>query len=173
MRIRYFLIFLLLTSISCLNNQKTKSDNNFDGKQNNNLFIRKWYSIESVIPNNSVLALKSDSTFHYTYRACLAKGYSEGTWKINSKFIILNSSIIDSCLFLIDFGNNCEYVEAGNSIKSKLKKTIEDCSPINKDLIYFHFNSDSFYIKDDTLFHVQKTGSICLDSINIFVFDKK
>jgi hypothetical protein len=172
MRIILFLLLLSLFITSCLDNQNIKNDYESNSNQNNNPFVKEWHSIKSIIPNNSVLTIKSDGTFHYTYRACLTKGYSEGTWEIHSKYIILNSYITDTCLFISKFGTSCESVEKGEDIKSELQKTVEDYLPVCNDIIYFHFDADSFFIKNDTLFHVQKIDSNYLDSINIFFPDK-
>ncbi len=162
-----FFLIMLFTFSSCTESNNKKINKEIYVK---NVFTKKWKSVEKVLPYNSTLWIKKDSTFQFNFKVCLGKGYSNGIWKIDSPYIVLNSYEIDSCLYLSEFGKNCFPVS--DSMEFINKTTIKDCIPISE-IKYVKFANDSFYIKQDTLFHVPEQNNFCSDSMDIFTENAK
>ena len=115
--------------------------------------IERWESIESDLIYKSTLLLKPDNSFTFFFEACISKGFSKGTWIKDGNNIILNSSIINSCYYISNFGEEWFNIYDTNGIKRKT--TIDRCIPISN-IEYVVFNNDSFYKKNDTLFYRNK-----------------
>ena len=145
------IIFIL--AIGFLLNSCNTESNQKQLKYSKSQFIGLWQSETRAYPYKSYLVIKSDSTYHYQYGACLASGFSDGTWKLEENALVLNSNQIDSCMYLKHFGIDCIIIN--DSILDSdfnIDMTIQNCKP-SSDVNYVKFNNDKFYLNLDTLKH--------------------
>lgn len=161
-----FIFVAIFILIGCVHkSEKNTILSNINEKPNG--FIGEWESFERIYPYVSNLIIKNDSTFYYESGACLFRGFSKGRWKINNDTLILNSSNLDSCLYLSYFDEDCILITEGDTSKFIRETTISGCIPFYE-TEYILFKNDAFYIYNDTLIHKTKNSKQCIESRNIF-----
>lgn len=133
--------------------------------QNIDLVSGIWHSAKRMTPYSAELIINNDSTFHFSYGACLLSGFSKGQWILADSILILNSFPADSCLFLREFGDDC--ITADQLEEMKLKTTIEDCNPENT-AEYVLFQEVKFQFIGDTLKHIFIGEKLCPEIRNDF-----
>lgn len=144
-------VFLLL---SCSNDEKTNTITNG--------YLYTWTSINSIHPFEGTLIIKEDSTFEYRDRI----GFSFGSWKTDSLFIVLNSFKTDSCLYISFFKDKCflppQNEEELLRIREKsIRTTVKGCEPTTHMTNYRVFQNDSFYLQSDTLIYNLSDKNLC------------
>lgn len=147
---------------SCQENTKTSVPAKMFLKKH----IEKWQSIETGLEYHSTLLLKKDNSFYFSFKAGIGKGLSNGTWVVDSPYIILNSYKTDSCYYVSKFGN--EWINISDSLEVYTPiTTIDGCVPKNS-VKYVIFENDTLYLKNDTLFYKYSDRNIPFTA-NIFV----
>ena len=157
------ILAILIGFISC--SQETKKQTPAEQLDNADLFLGDWKSVKRDIPHSAELTINNDSTFRYSYGACLLRGFSNGYWTFSDSILTLNSFSADTCLYLREFGIDC--LTAEQTEKYKPKTTIEDCTPENTNE-YVLFHEVRFKIIGDTLKHIFTEEKLCPEIRNDF-----
>ena len=110
------------------------------------------------MPLKERLIIKENKTFEFSSRACQGGSESNGIWKIENDTIILNSIKPKGCLFQHKYGF-CLIV--GDKSYFENNKTIKGCEPSGRDSSYEIFENEKFFIRNDTLIHVNKINDPC------------
>ncbi len=150
------ILAILIGLISC--SQETKKHRPDEQPNNVDLFLGDWKSVKRDIPHSAELTINNDSTFRYSYGACLQRGFSNGYWTLSDSILTLNSFSADTCLFLRVFGIDC--ITADQIEKFRPKTTIEDCTPDNTGE-YVLFQEVRFQLIGDTLKHIFTEEKLC------------
>lgn len=158
--IKKILYILTIVFFNACVNGPQKEIENIKRKVISSPFIGKWESLKRAYPYKSHLILYEDSTFHFGYGACAARGFSRGKWTGNNSKIILNSDKTDSCMFLSFFGQECFLIDENDTSENILEKTKHDCNPTNYEKEYIKFTNEEFYIENDTLKYIEKKGRL-------------
>lgn len=162
-------IFLGFCLVGC--NHKTSINDELPVEENSSaLFIGLWYSVDRCYPYEAGIRINPDSTFLFEYRACLFYGFSTGTWFMDGDTIVLNSTLIDSCMYMSHFGIDCIEEELNDSIAMNIKTTNKDCQTDETDQYrqYVLFDNERFYLVNDTLTHIFGAEKLCPDIRNDF-----
>jgi len=144
-----FLIFILLILFSSCKKKLPKKIENLK-------FVRTWYDTVQGMPYGAKLIIKQNKTFEYSSHSCQSGSKSNGIWKIEKDTIFLNSIKPKNCLFQHPFGIICNFDEL-----DKNNKTIKNCEPSEREADYEIFKDEKFYIRNDTLIHVNKKDVTC------------
>jgi hypothetical protein len=150
MKIRISILLLFLGLSSCEKKEIQE-----------NKFIGTWYDTEYVVPNLTIIKIKTDSTFSCTSGACAWQGFSYGKWKMIGDSLELNSVKIDTCYDVSTF-IDCHFFDKN----SEPIMTIPGCKPDTPGS-YIFFDKEKFYIKNDSLVYKLKSSSGCPDTLKI------
>jgi hypothetical protein len=153
------ILFLLLQSCcNTVNDNISIRDNLII---NNNKFLGEWYSVERVVPFESIL--KIDSNFNFTYEggACVSRFGSNGYWISNDDTLILNSVMPKNCYYIEKFGMNCKITMIGELPEPRTTSK-KDCVPTT-DSVFILFENEKFIINDSVLIYIQKPNRLCPD----------
>ncbi|OMQ07975.1 hypothetical protein [[Flexibacter] sp. ATCC 35103] len=151
MKIRILAFLLIICLISCRKSEIPVSK-----------FVGTWYDTEYIIPGESSIVIKKDSTFYYKSAGCDWRVVSKGNWKIIGDSIELNSTTSDTCYKMFPFIECISFGE--NNRKDVL--TIPNCDPSNNGSFAI-FLKEKFYIKNDSLIYKLKASSKCPDTLKI------
>lgn len=149
----------ILLSLFCLSCRQRTNTNPED-------FIKTWQSVENPLPYKAILSINEDGTFRYTQDAELGEGFSNGTWVIKHSYLILSSENPDSCYYIADYGEEWSIV-TDNVMDEGANTTIRDCIP-NDYTEFIVFELDSFYIRNDSLFHSSEPDELFPFYTNVF-----
>ncbi len=149
-------IFLSLVCLSCKQATNTNAEE----------FVKKWQSVENPLLFKAALSIKEDGTFSYTQNTELGKGFSIGDWVIESSYLILSSEKPDSCYYITEYGDEWSIV-SDSVLDEGMNTTIKGCVPDNY-IEYVVFEKDSFYIRNDSLFHSSEPNEIFPFYTNVF-----
>lgn len=135
-------------------------------------FVGDWVS-EGGRMYSSRLIIKEDSTFSFTYGACLMDGFSFGEWAVYGEGIILNS-LIDSteCWFATDFLAQHEILPNDSIVELEIKTTIDGCEPQLREEEYVLFEDEHFNLSNDTLIHLNSLEADFFDPDSHYRFTK-
>ena len=164
-KIIYLIIGILISG--CVQ-ESGKEIANYSQQDRTNIFIGDWLSAEREYPYEAYLIIRKDSTFHFEYGACLASGFSNGRWKIADSILILNSNVIDSCVYIRSFGDDCIVVDLELDSDYIRKESVKNCKPIHE-TEYIEFKNEKFYFDFDTLRHIVKKAKLCPEIKNDFI----
>ena len=127
-------------------------------KAENPKFIRTWFDTVQGMPLREKLIIKENKTFEFSSRSCQDGSKSNGKWKIENDTIILNSIKPKGCLFQHQFGF-C--IKVGDKSYFENNKTIKGCEPNGRDSSYEIFENEKFYLRNDTLIHINNKNNPC------------
>ncbi len=144
-----FLLYIFLTLFSSCKKELPK-------KLENSNFVRTWFDTVQGMPYRAKLIIKKNKTFEYSSHSCQSGSKSIGIWMIENDTIILNSTKPKNCLFQHPFGIICDFDKV-----IKNNKTIKNCEPSGRESDYEIFENEKFYIKNDTLIHVNEKNVTC------------
>ena len=148
----FFLLTVLFILLSGCN--KTVPKRTEDSK-----FVRVWFDTVQMMPFASKLDIKENNTFEYKAHGCQSGSKSNGTWRIESDTIILKSIKPKGCLFQHHFGIYCISIDDKSYWENN--KTIKGCEPNGRVDSYEAFESEKFFIRNDTLIHANKRKDAC------------
>jgi Carbohydrate binding domain (family 32) len=123
-------------------------------------FERVWFDTVQMIPFSAKLQINKNNTFEYKSHSCQVGSKSNGTWSIKNDTIVLNSIKPKGCHLQYPFGIVCAF-NKGNTQKNEENQTIKGCNPSESDVIYEIFQNEKFYIRNDTLIHLNKIKEEC------------
>lgn len=121
-------------------------------------FAKVWYDTCHGMPFSSKLKIGVNKKFEYYSRSCQGGTRSNGYWKIVNDTIILNSIKPKGCLFQYPFGVVCDIYNEPEIVGNT---TIKNCDPDGRKAIYEIFENEKFFIRNDTLIHLEKWNVAC------------
>ncbi len=149
----------ILLSLFCLSCRQMVNTNAED-------FTKTWQSVENPLLFKATLSINEDGTFSYTHDAELGKGFSNGDWVIKNSYLILSSEKPDSCYYIAEYGKEWSIV-TDSVMDEGVSTTIKGCIP-DKYTEFVVFEADSFYIRNDSLFHSSEPNELFPFYTNVF-----
>lgn len=150
------IVLLAITTSACKQTTNTNTE----------VFVKTWQSVENPLRFKSTLSISEDGSFSYAQEAELGKGFSNGKWIIEGSYLILSSNKPDSCYYVAEYGNEWTAVTDG-VLSEGMKTPLNDCQPENY-IEFVVFERDSFYIRNDSLFHSSEPNDLFPFYTNVF-----
>jgi hypothetical protein len=153
------IILFILIQLGCLSCKQASNTKVED-------FVKAWQSVENPLFFKATLSIKEDGTFRYSQNTELCKGFSNGNWIFENYYLVLTSERPDSCFYITEYGDEWTIVSDSVLVEG-MNTTIKGCIPDNC-VEFIKFEKDSFYIKNDSLFHSSEPNEIFPFSTKVF-----